>query len=84
MAFKKHNWMNLSREEKILEVTIRDQDGRKLDFFRCNNKKDCKNIANIIRNKYGFSFSDLKKENNERYLQKEFEEEKAFLDKEFE
>lgn len=82
MAFKKHNWMTYSREGKIIEITIRENDGRKMDFFRCNNDKEFNKIANIIKIKYGFNFKpEINKEDSMNFKE-EFEEEERFLNKE--
>jgi len=74
MPFKKHNWMDYSSQGDIVEITIKDWTGRRLDFLRCNIKSDSNTIINILK-KYGFN-------QNDNDLKKEIEEEKNFLEKE--
>jgi hypothetical protein len=69
MAFKKHNWFKFGSEEKIIEILIKESDGKRLDFFRCNNKMDFKKIVKIIRDKYGFDFSSEKRRENETFFE---------------
>lgn len=83
MAFKKHNWMSLSREEKIISILIQEGDGKRLDFFRGNSKKDFPKITGIIKSKYGIDLTPAKNKENEEDLKKTIQEEKDFLDKEF-
>ncbi len=51
---RKHNWIEYGNSAEIIEITIKDFTGRKLDFFRCNNNKSYKSIIKIIK-KYGFT-----------------------------
>lgn len=54
MPYRKHNWIQYGRKGEMVEITIRDVNGAKLDFFRCNNKKEYPRIIKIINDKYGF------------------------------
>ena len=80
LVFKKHNWMTYGKKSHIIEITLRDENGGKMDFFRCNNNEGFKKVALIIKNKYGFDAG----ENKEMNINENFEEEKSFLDKEME
>ena len=82
MAFKKHNWLAYSREEKIMEIIIKEGDGRKLDFFRCNSIKEFPKIARIIKEKYGFNFESEGKEKETINFMENLNQEKRFLEKE--
>ena len=55
MSFKKHNWEKYGRNSEVIEIILRDCNGQKVDFFRCNNKEDYKRIIKIIEEKYNFS-----------------------------
>lgn len=57
MAYKKHNWIKYGRSSDFIEISIKDHTGRRIDFFRCNNKKDYKNILDIIKNKHGWDYN---------------------------
>ncbi len=82
MAFKKHNWMVYSRHDKIIEITIKDENGKKLDFFMCNNKKDFPKIVAILRDKYDFDFKPAIKTEDSINFKKIVEEERILLDQE--
>lgn len=57
MSYKKHNWITYGRFRDIIEITIKDEvNGKKLDFFRCNNNQSYKKILSIIKEKYGFDY----------------------------
>jgi hypothetical protein len=77
MGFKKHNWITYGRQGEIIEIIIRDSTGTKIDFFRCNNKKDYAKISSILKNKYGFS-SEIDTDKTP-----EFKKEKEWLDSNF-
>jgi len=77
MPFKKHNWIRFGNTGDIVEITIKDFTGRKLDFFRCNSKNDYRRILKILEESYGFSMD--KEISNE--LSKEEKEEKNWLEK---
>jgi len=73
MGIKKHSWMRYGRQGEIIEIVIKDSSHSKIDFFRCNNKKDYKKIIKLIRQKYGYSpFEDESKDEN-KVLEKDFE-----------
>lgn len=80
MGFKKHNWVKYGEKGNVAEITIRDQTGRKLDFFRFNNNSDYQTILGMMK-KYGFSYNSSlskKKEDDEikneiNWLKKEME-----------
>jgi hypothetical protein len=57
MSFKKHDWMDYGRKGDIVEITIKDDMGGKIDFFKSNNPDDDKRIGEILRRKYGRDFS---------------------------
>jgi len=43
MSYKKHDWTKFGHSnEHLIEITLRDGSGRKLDFFRVNNNQDYK------------------------------------------
>jgi len=83
MAFKKHNWMTFSREGKIIEIAIKEGDGRRLDFFRSNNPKELSNITRIIKTKYGLDFTPEIKHEDSVNFKEQVKREQEFLDKEF-
>lgn len=47
--------MQYGRSGETVEITIRDCTGRKVDFFRVNNKKDYSKIIRILKDKHGWS-----------------------------
>lgn len=53
IGYKKHNWMDYARSDNILEITIKDNTGRRIDFFRSNNRKDSIRVLRILKEKYG-------------------------------
>ena len=53
MVFKKHNWVKYGSQETILEIKVRENYGKELDFFRCT-KNDFKRIKDLLKLKYGF------------------------------
>jgi len=63
MGFKKHNWMQFGSQEILIEISLKDTSGAKIDFFRCNNKKDYSKIIRIIEKKYGLSPKELEQTN---------------------
>jgi len=75
MPFKKHNWFDYNSSGEIIEITVKDWNGRKLDFFRCNIKEDSNKIISILK-KYGFN------PDNKINIKQEVKEEKEWLDKE--
>lgn len=79
MGFKKHNWMIFSREGKIVEITIKEGDGRKLDFFRCNNPKEIPKITKLIKLKHGLDFTPEIKDEDSISFREDIEKEKEFL-----
>jgi hypothetical protein len=42
----------------LLEITLKDFAGGKLDFFRCDNNGDFKKILNLLKSKYGYGVED--------------------------
>ena len=83
MGFKKHDWMSYQRTGDIIEITLRDSSGGKIDSFRCDNKKAFPNIARIIAGKYGWNWKpEISAEESINNVKKEAEEEKKWLDKE--
>ena len=52
---KKHIWFRRESKSMIIEITISDETGRKIDKFIINNKKDYPLIIDIIQKRYGFS-----------------------------
>lgn len=71
MGFKKHNWVKYGEKGNIAEITIRDQTGRKIDFFRFNSNNDYKNILGIMK-KYGFTINhNLEKKKEEEEVRNE-------------
>ena len=91
VGFKKHNWMSYGylRKGNIIEITIKDQFGGKMDFFRSNNPENTREISRLIRDKYGInlnptipedkSINNLKKEEDKKEVK-----DKKPLDKDFE
>lgn len=76
--FKKHSWMEYGRRGEIIEITVRDGSGGKIDFFKCNNKEDYRKILGMIRKKYGYSYRpEIGKEESINDLEKEKEKEKG-------
>lgn len=56
MVFKRHDWREYGNRGNKIEIKIFDETDRKLDSFNCNNNKDFKIVARIIKQKYGFNF----------------------------
>ncbi len=55
MSYKKHDWTKFGHSnEHLIEITLRDGSGRKLDFFRVNNNQDYKKILGVIYASYGW------------------------------
>jgi len=79
MAFKKHNWLTYGRRGNMIEITIRDEVGTKIDFFRTADDRNFRKIAKIIKEKYGFSFSQ--ESNNDNESTEKLIKEKNWLDK---
>lgn len=79
MGLKKHNWLTYGRKGNLIEITIKDEVGTKLDFFRTTSqdKKSVKKIAKIIKDKYGFDLKpEIKPEdsiNNKKWFEKDIE-----------
>ncbi|HDK27246.1 MAG TPA: hypothetical protein ENG48_09225 [Candidatus Atribacteria bacterium] len=85
MGFKKHNWLEYGRRGNIIEITIRDEVGTKVDFFRVADNVNFKKVARIIRKKYGFNFSpEIPPEKSINNKDKEIKKEKGWLDKDWE
>jgi len=84
MGFKKHNWISFRRTGDIIEVTLRDPTGGRIDSFRSDNKTTfAEKIAPILAGKYGWVFTQVgDKERTKENDKAEFEEEKKWLDKE--
>jgi len=54
LGFKKHNWLSYGRRGNLIEITIRDETGTKLDFFRVADEESFKKVLKIIKDKYGY------------------------------
>lgn len=77
MAFKKVNWLKYGSNAEILEISLKDVDGRQIDFMRTNDKDSSPpKIARIIRDKYGFN---LDPNYHDRDYSEEIEDEKKHL-----
>lgn len=59
MTIKKHQWLNYGRSGGTAEITVRDDNGAKIDYFKFNSsdKKQTGKIAQILRDKYDIDFS---------------------------
>lgn len=84
MAYKKQKWMQYGRRGNIIEIKIKDESDRTIDFFKCNNKEAFKTIAKILKNKYGFDFTPEIDVNGSVNTEKQIENEKNWLEKDFE
>ncbi len=76
MGYKKHNWMPFGAGGTMLELALKDESNKKLDFFRTNNQKDATRISNIIYDKYGYDLSPTSKKSKkeeEKELKAEIE-----------
>jgi hypothetical protein len=72
---------NYQRKENIIEITIKNPFGAKMDFFRSNNPNNTKKVSRIIKDKYGIdlnptipkekSINDLKEEETQNFLDKD-------------
>jgi len=84
MGYKKHNWLRYQRTGDIIEITLRDSSGGRMDSFRCNNKKEfAQKIAPILSGKYGWKFTpEISSEESINSLKEK--ENKEFLDKDME
>lgn len=83
MGFKKHNWLEYGRKGDIVEITLKDSDGGKIDFFRSNNLEDDKRIGRILKEKYGRDFSPEISREKSINAKSEIDKEKKWLDKNF-
>jgi len=81
MPYKKHKWMKYGGGRNIIEIKVKDEIGKQLDFFKCNNKEAFKIIAEILRDKYGFKFTEDKREKEKK---EEIQREKDWLEKDME
>jgi len=84
MALKKHNWLQYGKKGDMIEIIIRDETGRKLDFFRTADKKSFRKIAKIIKLRYGFDFSPEIKQEKFANTKGVLKEGKSWLDKDLE
>ncbi|MFW6225590.1 MAG: hypothetical protein ACOC3V_01360 [bacterium] len=66
MKLKRHNWLKLRDNRKLIEITIRGDTNEKLDFFRVDNNNDYNKVIAILKNKYGFN-PDIKKEEEKNF-----------------
>ena len=82
MVFKKHKWISYGRQNGVVEITIYDENNKKLDFFKSNNKQGDQSIGKILKEKYGRDFSpeisressiNNKKTQHEEDIKKEIE-----------
>jgi len=73
----RHVWLNFGSNNEMIEITIRDFSGRKLDRFKANNQKGYSKILRHIQKAYGFS---VPKADGKAQHKEEVEEEKDFLD----
>ena len=72
MAFKKHNWLKYGRRGMKCEITVNDEDNRRLDFFRfqISDKNAERNIGSILKRNYGINFSPEIKSNDSINIKK--------------
>lgn len=56
---KDNKQYHYNRRGGIIEIRIRDADGRMVDKLKapCNDKKQCEKMFNYIKEKYGFDSS---------------------------
>ena len=71
MAYKKTNWVKFGRQGETIEITVKDSNNSKIDFFRCNNNKDFSRIIDLLDNKYGFKKGKFDEEDELEFLKKE-------------
>ncbi len=56
---KENNWLKYNRQGDMVEITIRDYSGGKIETlrFRVDDKNKHKHIAKRLRDKYGIQFA---------------------------
>ena len=84
MGYKKHNWMSYQRTGDMIEITVRDSSGSKMDFFRTDKKEEfSKRIAPILASKYGWKWKPevSEKESVNEIKEKENKEKEDWLAK---
>jgi len=60
MLFQKHNWVKYNSNGIVVNLTLTECSGEKIDSFRFNNNKDYSKILNVLENKYGFKRENIK------------------------
>lgn len=51
---KEFKWVQYRRQSEIIEITVRDASYRKLDNFKCGDKKQYRKALKVIAEKYGY------------------------------
>jgi hypothetical protein len=71
MGYKELKWKDFepsNRKSEILDITIKDYSGQKIDYYKIVNKKDFPRVIKIICSKYGYSIKDLYEEFNKNMV----------------
>lgn len=66
----KSNWASYNDGGEVIEITVRDFTGKKIDSWKlnCNDKKSQFKLGRLLKEKYGINFEsskglDIKEEN---------------------
>ena len=56
---KYHNWIRYGQNGMIVEITVRDESGNKIEGFRVNvnDKKAIRKVVRILKEKFGLDLS---------------------------
>ncbi len=70
MKRREHFWMQRGASDGIVEITIRDAGGEKIETFKFGmiDKETQKNVARILRKKYNIDLSSIAKEKDLDWL----------------
>ncbi len=81
MTFKKHSWIPYKRKAKFIEINVKDEQNRVIDFFKIYPKKsqldknerndNPEKVLQILKKKYGFEFN-VEKVNEKRWLKEDY------------
>jgi len=83
MTFKKHGWIPYKRKVKFIEINVKDDQNRVIDFFKIypksfqldkNERNDNPSkVLQILKKKYGFEFN-VEKVMAKKWLEKDGEQ----------
>lgn len=83
MPIKKHNWVQYGRYGEIIELKLLDSSGHKIDFFRCNDEEQFRNVLRIVERKIGWKIRPEISKENSINRENELKKEKDWLEEDF-